>query len=566
MALGTSSLIRIMAIERFALALVFCIACIDGKTGFSNAKLDFLPLPSFGVEVRGVSIVDLMRRLDAKEEQREVAMEELRELKQRLFAERLLVFRMQGDIPWQDQIAFSSHFGEVFNESAHVNREKHPAVPDDRIAYFSNDERYGTRGAGTEGWHVDGNVVDVPHAITFIHAASAIPGGDTYFVPLREVVKNLRKQGFLLGNCEERAPPCIASAKTGAKNLSVAPLDDVIFQSSHLRSIKHPLIYPHPVSGQDTMIFGLGKLSGAYRTGCYLPSHFAASKEMSMDETDKVTTTILKGIRDTDRTLHWRWASGDLLMVDNRAVAHLATGGTQASSEEVGLRLLRRTTVKGHQTPKKRPSMHALPHECIVESDGQKRRSGDDSEGPNHYCIFSLAGEINYEEGKFESRDAARERCRVLSPKADLAVPSTAARNFAAGNVVSSTSLPHWIAGDDAPNGHVTWLDGSNSSKGWQMWHEPSGQPNDCDGPETETCMFMGPNARWFDFACAPKAAGTSLNKTITPGPEITWEDGVRRMYNIFPLCGLLLERGEAQRLGLRARSAPGVVIGRFIE
>ena len=44
----------------------------------------------------------------------------------------------------------------------------------------------------------------------------------------------------------------------------------------------------------------------------------------------------------------WRWADGDLVMVDNLAVAHLASPGTQKPpTEEVGLRLMRRTTVEG---------------------------------------------------------------------------------------------------------------------------------------------------------------------------------------------------------------------------
>mmetsp|Transcript_151200 Transcript_151200/g.289821 ORF Transcript_151200/g.289821 Transcript_151200/m.289821 type:complete len:128 (-) Transcript_151200:95-478(-) len=123
------------------------------------------------------------------------------------------------------------------------------------------------------------------------------------------------------------------------------------------------------------------------------------------------------------------------------------------------------------------------------------------------------------------------------------------------GHIVSTVGMPHWIGGDDYPNGHVKWLDGSDAQERWDPnvsfpWHAPSGQPNDCDGPGSETCMFMGPDSNWFDFACQPKIA----NKTsgVTPGPEIKWDGHEKRMYDIHILCGLSFTGGEAAQLGLR--------------
>jgi len=88
---------------------------------------------------------------------------------------------------------------------------------------------------------------------------------------------------------------------------------------------------------------------------------------------------------------------------------------------------------------------------------------------------------------------------------------------------------PHWIGGIDMPNGHVTWDDGTEGNLKWNgsdglPWHHDSGQPNDCDGPGTEPCMFMGPHARWFDFACAPKTKfinSKGVEETPTQGPEV---------------------------------------------
>lgn len=42
---------------------------------------------------------------------------------------------------------------------------------------------------GTEGWHVDGNTVEFPHAFTVIHCIEANKNGPTLLVPLREIVQ-----------------------------------------------------------------------------------------------------------------------------------------------------------------------------------------------------------------------------------------------------------------------------------------------------------------------------------------------------------------------------------------
>eukprot|EP00930_Biecheleria_cincta_P069874 TRINITY_DN57553_c0_g1_i1.p1 TRINITY_DN57553_c0_g1~~TRINITY_DN57553_c0_g1_i1.p1 ORF type:complete len:959 (-),score=102.88 TRINITY_DN57553_c0_g1_i1:82-2958(-) len=203
------------------------------------------------------------------------------------------------------------------------------------------------------------------------------------------------------------------------------------------------------------------------------------------------------------------------------------------------------TLVQAAESEQKLAILHTLPHECVAEP--------SEGSGTDHYCVLSLASETDYDLGEFDSRDGARARCRALSPAADLAVPKNPSRNRVLGKVVSTVGLPHWIGGEDSPNGNVTWLDGSQVNEDWEApWHEPSGQPNDCDGPGSETCMFMGPHAKWFDFACQPKVPIAGSAKVPTPGPEVTWEDDVRRMYNLYPACGLLLKSGMAVQLGLR--------------
>jgi len=50
-----------------------------------------------------------------------------------------------------------------------------------------------------------------------------------------------------------------------------------------------------------------------------------------------------------------------------------------------------------------------------------------------------------------------------------------------------------------------------------------------------EECVIMGPFGRWFDVPCEPKRIAGG-----DPGPAMDWEDGLRRSYNIFPLCGVM--------------------------
>lgn len=528
--------------------LRMALAAVAGAASLAGGELDFLPLPSFGAEVRGMHVADLVRRAKGSESEQAAARAEIKQIRDALHRERVLAFRRLGTLSWEDQLAFSAFFGEVFNESSHSNRKPHNAIPDPRVAIFSNNPEMGVTGAGTEGWHVDGNVVDVPHAMTFIHAISAVPEGDTFFVPLREVVRALRRTGYLKGKCVERAPPCRGKEGTSPSGAQkgIQPLDDVFFQSGHVSEIRHPLIYPHPVTGLDTMVFGLGTLSGRYHRGCLQPS-LPSSLEMTQEETDKVTQAISESIERSNRILRWRWSSGDLLMVDNLAVAHHASDGTQGSVDQVGLRLMQRTTVKGTTAPQKRPILLMLPHECVRDHNVDQQR-------PDHYCVFSLSGSANYPFGEFPSRDTARQLCRNLAPDVDLAIPRNVARNQAMGNVVAAVGMPHWLGGVDEPNGVVSWVDGSFAADHWDdgelPWHGPSGQPNDCDGPGSETCMFMGPDARWFDFACQPKI--TNETAGITPGPEIVWGSKPKQMYNVHALCGMFLDGEEVSQLGLR--------------
>ena len=182
------------------------------------------------------------------------------------------------------------------------------------------------------------------------------------------------------------------------------------------------------------------------------------------------------------------------------------------------------------------PGGATLPHECVREEAHGKQQLT---------CFFSLALVQRPAPplGSFSSRDEARAQCSFVRPAADLAVLHTAQRNEAAARLVSRLREPHYLLADNPSVGaDVSWLDGSRQEEGFAPpWDTLSGQPNDCTGPASETCVFLGPRASWFDFPCAPYDPSVSFHQTTgepaTPGPEITWEDGSRREHNVAPLC-----------------------------
>ena len=396
-------------------------------------------------------------------------------------------------------------------------------VPDPRFILL------GIVGSGIEGWHVDGNCgPGNPHAATVIHAVHAIDGGDTKIVPLTEVVANLRDAAGVLDN----------------------RLDGVSFRSAHDHGVVHPLVYPHPVTGNDTMMFGFGSLATNFlRWG----------EEMSESETANVIGIVTAAIEASAAVLTWRWKRNDLLVLDNLALAHVATLGTQTAKSSAGLRLMQRTTAMGRSAPARRRRVAELgPDEQGCTSSG--------TGGTGVYCIASLHRVLQLTTasprppGDFASREASREMCRQLvGPGADLAMLKTRARNALAATIVSAVAEPHWIGGDDGVDGTLRFVDGTefDHASTWKPpWHTESGQPNDCDGPGSEPCMFMGPNGRWFDFACAAKAP--SADAGTTPGPEITWRPGHRRMYSLFPLCGVAMQDTDAARAaGFRTSRLP---------
>ena len=79
-------------------------------------------------------------------------------------------------------------------------------------------------------------------------------------------------------------------------------------------------------------------------------------------------------------THHWK--KGDLLLLNNPSLAHIAGPGSQGSFEVTGLRLMHRSTVGGKVKPSKKATDGLIPLEYSCHNHAPFEE--------NEYCLFSL--------------------------------------------------------------------------------------------------------------------------------------------------------------------------------
>jgi len=156
----------------------------------------------------------------------------------------------------------------------------------------------------------------------------------------------------------------------------------------------------------------------------------------------------------------------------------------------------------------------------------------------------------------FEDVETAIRLCESTHPMGRLARLDDHVKQETARSVVLELNEPHWLGAvnpsgntvkwfhEHAMSPHSTSFDDFLESDTWEEnypWHELSGQPNDCDGAELpESCIFIGPDGKWFDFACGPKTKPLYSGEEV--GPVIQWDEKdpeSKRMYKIYPLCDI---------------------------
>jgi alpha-ketoglutarate-dependent taurine dioxygenase len=118
-------------------------------------------------------------------------------------------------------------------------------------------------GTGADGWHVDGYFTEKPFLMNVIHFYEASEGGETWISPLKELVESLEPE---VREAWEQLYFVCGSHELSGKHVrgftqNVKFLFAQYFKPSTTQTNKfyQPLICKHPVTGDPTMVFHLGK-------------------------------------------------------------------------------------------------------------------------------------------------------------------------------------------------------------------------------------------------------------------------------------------------------------------
>jgi len=250
-----------------------------------------------GAEITGVHLTEDLDR------------EVVREVLDALLEWKVLIFRNQDFTPEQ-HARIVSQFGAV-NHCHPTIPPVHPELPE--IFETTNElnrlvAKQGSNEYDDNRFHIDQSFVVNPPAITTLHGVVVPPyGGDTIFTdlvaayeelsePIRQLIDGLRAVHANVSHVDPEGP------KGEPKS---------VFERRGYRTI-HPVVRVHPVTGKRSLFVEPG-----------LTSHLEG---LTRAEADAVITLLYNQLARPDFTARFRWSTGDLIMFDNRAVAHRAPG------------------------------------------------------------------------------------------------------------------------------------------------------------------------------------------------------------------------------------------------
>ncbi len=204
----------------------------------------------------------------------------------------------------EEQTRFSRLFGEleVFPVDSLVT-DKHPAVYP-----VSNNATRGYTEVG-QYWHADGSFRPKPTVLSFFHMVeSAAEGGDTAYADMKLAAKHLSKDTSAIA----------AELKT-----------------VHGNGVVHSILRHHPMTDDVALFVNLGMVIGLTRPG-------KPPVGITPEASRKILSEIEAILDREDVSFRHRWRDGDLVIADNRRVAHKAFPAPAHTT-----RLLHRTTTKG---------------------------------------------------------------------------------------------------------------------------------------------------------------------------------------------------------------------------
>jgi taurine dioxygenase len=239
----------------------------------------------------------------------------IQSLREAILAHGLLLFRGRKLEPGL-QIAFTRVFGGGVHQCSAPTRVI-PQFPE--IFRVANRADQGNLNNGRY-WHSDGAYLPVPTAVTMHHIIRPTPDGDTLYADL--------------GGAYERLAPRERTRFESLKTIAQVP------------GIAHPLVQRHPVTGRAILYVNLEP----------------RAKIVDQAGADQATVaTFLREHMNRGAYRH-KWHAGDLVVVDNFAVAHAATAAHPSA-----LRVLHRTTVPGERVWWRQSAGQPLPLPDLAE-------------------------------------------------------------------------------------------------------------------------------------------------------------------------------------------------------
>ena len=167
----------------------------------------------------------------------------------------------------------------------------------------SNDPAEGEKGAGADGWHIDGYYLEYPFMSNVMHHVECSEGGETWISPMKELVESLEPEVMALW-------------------------DKLYFMTGNLKGKEffHPFICKHPVTGDHSMVFHLGE--GKCWGLIELPEILKGKIKRRFIHIEKmfgIIKSLSEQLHHPDRKYCMNWEKGDVGFIDNRAVCHLAS-------------------------------------------------------------------------------------------------------------------------------------------------------------------------------------------------------------------------------------------------
>jgi taurine dioxygenase len=249
-----------------------------------------------------------------------------------LHANHILVIRGQ-DLSNDDYVAFGRRWGEIV--PYFQDRWTLPGWPE--ILLITNEAIPGRALPPAENWHADGTYLSKPHSKTMLYGREApLEGGETWFANMAAAYDAL--DPAMKTRIEHLQ---VLHMKNGGVRLALPEEDECALtlqtqttpeERAKLKPVKHPLVYPHPVTGRPAL---------------YCSSTTAYGIEgMDEDEAIELLLTLKRHALQPQFRQSHKTLPGEILIWDNYAVLHKAAP-TPLSNADGERRLLYRITVNG---------------------------------------------------------------------------------------------------------------------------------------------------------------------------------------------------------------------------